>query len=198
MLALQAGHVSVVALVAVLAGAGCAGSPARGPTSNQVPPSTVAGAPSVPTSDPATECAPPTQLSWTDVSLPDGTQFGWVRHFDGHALYLDPAEFFSDDEASAAAREDGEFGETEDLPNPFYIRDPDADVVRIEVAGAFTLTVIDGALYPAERTLRRGALALMYCPNADTPWMYSPPDRLPAQLEIFGGIAGSATEQYLP
>ena len=104
MLALQAGHVSVVALVAVLAGAGCAGSPARGPTSNQVPPSTVAGAPSVPTSDPATECAPPTQLSWTDVSLPDGTQFGWVRHFDGHALYLDLAEFFSDDEASARAR----------------------------------------------------------------------------------------------
>ena len=196
--ALQAGHVSVVALVAVLAVAGCAGSPTRGPTSSQVPPSTAAGAPSVPSSDPATECPPPTQLSWTDVSLPDGTQFGWVRHFDGHALYLDPAEFFSDDEATEAAREDGELGVTEDLPNPFYIRDPDADVVRIEVAGAFTLTVIDGALYPDERTLRRGALALMYCPNADTTWMYSPPDRLPAQLEIFGGIARSATEQYLP
>ena len=195
---LRADKASVVVLVAVLAVAGCAGSPTRGPTSSQVPPATAPGAPSVPTSDPATQCSPSTQLSWTDGSLPDGRQFGWVRHFDGHALYLDPAEFFSDDEANEAARDDGEIGETEDLPNPFYIRDPDADVVRVEVPGEFTLTVIDGARYPAERTLSAAAVALLYCPNADTTWMYSPPDRLPAHLEISGGIARSAIEQYIP
>lgn len=193
----RAGRVSAAALAGVLAIAGCAGSPPRAPTSGQGPAVTAAGTPAAPTTNPASECPPPAALAWTDDPLPDGSQFGWVRHFDGHAIYVDPAEFFSDD-AVEAAREDGEIGETEDLPDPFHIRDPDADVVRVEVLEGFTLTVIDGANYPAERTLSRAALARLYCPDADTAWMYSPPDQLPAHFNLSGGIARTATEQYVP
>lgn len=195
---LRAGIVSVLALAGVLAVVGCAGSPTRAPTSSQGPVVTAAGTAAAPASNPAGECLPPAELTWADGSLPDGKQFGWVRHFDGHAIYIDPAELFSDDEAIEAAREDGAIGETEGLPNPFYVRDPDADVVRVDVQKTFTLTAIDGAEYPAVRTLSRATLARLYCPHANSIWMYSPPDRLPAYLGISGGIARSATEQYIP
>ena len=195
---LRAGRVSVAALAGVLAIIGCAGSPTRTATSSQAPTVTTAGTPDAPTPDPASDCSPPAKLTWTDDPLPDGKQFGSVRHFDGHAIYIDPAEFYSNDEAIEAAREDGEIGKTEELPNPFYIRDPDADVVRVDVPEGFTLTVIDGAKYPAERTLSRATLARLYCPDADTAWMYSSPDQLPVHLNMSGGMARSATEQYLP
>lgn len=195
---LRAGRVSVAALAGILAIVGCAGSPTSAATSSPTPTVTTADIPDSPTPHPASDCSPPAKLTWTDHPLADGKQFGWVRHFDGHAIYIDPAEFFSDDKAIEAAREDGEIGKTEDLPNPFYIRDPDADVVRVDVPEGFTLTVIDGSKYPAERTLNRATLAGLYCPDADTAWMYSPPDQLPVHLNISGGTARSATEQYIP
>ncbi|MDQ7991696.1 MAG: hypothetical protein AAGC63_14925 [Propionicimonas sp.] len=143
-------------------------------------------------------CPPPPSLSWSDDPFPDGTQFGSVRHFDGRSIYLDPAERFSNEDANQAAREDGRIGPTEELPNPVYIRNPDPGVVRVDVWNGFTLTTIDAANYPAQRTLSRADLASLYCPGTDTTWMYSPADHLPVDVIVSGGRAHSATEYYLP
>lgn len=193
---LRLGKSSVAALAGILA-VGCAASPTITASPSHGATVTPAGTSGAAIPDRA-QCSPSAKLTWTDDPLPDGEQFGWVRHFDGHAIYIDPAEFYSNDEANDAARDDGEIGKNEELPNPFYIRDPEADVVRVEVADGFTLRVIDGAAYPDERTLSRVTLANLYCPDADTAWMYSSPDQLPVHLNISGGLARSATEQYVP
>lgn len=143
-------------------------------------------------------CLPPESMTWTDGALPPDRQFGFVRHFDGKALYFDPAEWFSNEAAIEAAREDGEIGPDEDLPNPFYIRDPDAEIVRIPVSGQFSVTVIDGSNYPDGRTLRGTEFAQLYCPGADTDWLYGATDRLPVRLEVRGAQVMGAVEQYMP
>lgn len=180
------------ALAVVLALAGCSATPNETTTPIQTSAAPIA------TASTEGECAPPAALTWTDGSLPDGDQFGWVRHFDGHAIYFDPAEYFRNEDAVRAARKDGHIGDSEDLPNPIYIRDPTADVVRILVSDTFTLTVIDAAKYPAERALGRAELARIYCGQADTTWMYALPGQLPAHVHISAGHTDSGTEQYLP
>lgn len=129
----------------------------------------------------------------TGESQPDGKRFGIVRHFDGQAIYLDPAEWFSNEEASQAAEEDGE-----DLPNPFYLRNREDQVVRLPVSEQFTATVIDGSNYSEERVLSGADFAELYRPGAADAWMYSFPDRLPVHFEVVDAQVVGVVEQYVP
>lgn len=183
----------------VLAVGGCSGSgSAPLATPNPGPSSTVAATQTAATPGSEVECPPPATLAWSEGTLADGRHFGWVRHFDGHAIYLDPAEYFSGEEAAKAALEDGEISRDDELPNPFYIRDPDPGVLRVAVSDRLTVTAIDGADYPSERELDDAAFARLYCPGADAAWMYSPLGALPVFLEVSASRVVSAAEQYVP
>ena len=98
---------------------------------------------SSPTDPPAsTTSAPTTTMQPPDISSTiagaDEEVFGWLRSLetrDGATiLEVDPAEMLTGDEALAAARQDGVIGDDLDLPNDYYIRNPD------ESTSAFTLS----------------------------------------------------------
>ena len=180
-----------------LAFAGCSGAPpVATPDSGPASVTTATQAASMP--GPETECPPPAMLSWSDGTLADGRHFGWVRHFDGLAIYLDQAEYFGGEEAAEAALEDGEISRDDELPNPFHIRDPDPGVLRVAVSDRLAVTAIDSTDYPSVRELDVAAFARLFCPGADAAWMYSPPDALPVHLEVSANRVVSANEQYLP
>nr|WP_300151671.1 hypothetical protein [Propionicimonas sp.] len=131
--------------------------------------------------------------------LPDGKRFGFVHHFDGTALYLDPAEMFSDEAAVRAAREDGEIGPEEDLPDPFYIRNPETTIVRVPVSATLSITLLaseGSSPFPHVRTATE--LAALYCSPDRPDWLYANPDELPMNLVVVNGEVTRADEQYLP
>lgn len=79
-----------------------------------------------------------------DAAVNDGSHQGFFRSIDADGtVEFDAAELLSGDEARDAAREDGEIGEDEDLPNDFYVRDPSAEVVTLAVAADATVELVD-------------------------------------------------------
>ena len=66
--------------------------------------------------------APPVEPT---ASTNGDSLFGAIVDFDRatRSVKVDLAQFLGGDEAIAAAREDGVIGPTQDLPNPFYVRD---------------------------------------------------------------------------
>jgi hypothetical protein len=70
--------------------------------------------------------------------IADGRHFGYVRSVDAAAspatIDVDVAEFLIGEEASAAAVEDGVIAEGEAVPNDYYVRNPEDDVLTLDVA----------------------------------------------------------------
>jgi hypothetical protein len=130
-------------------------------------------------------------------TLPKGTSFGFVRFFDGTAVYVDPAELFGNDAAEKAAREDGEIGPHEELPNPFYVRNRSTAVVRIPVSATLRVQVIDNQDV-AEHAITTAQFATLYCAEARPDWLYSNPENLPANLTMAHGEVTRIEEEYLP
>ena len=78
------------------------------------------------------------------------TVFGWLRSFEDTGgmmtVGVDPAEMLTGDAALAAARQDGKIGQDEDLPNDFYIRNPDDSTTEFTVSPNVVVTL--QACYP--------------------------------------------------
>jgi len=76
----------------------------------------------------------------------DGRHFGYVKSVDASTtpatIQVDVAEFLSGEEANAAAEEDGAIAEGEGVPNDYYIRNEEKDVVTLYVAGDVRVTHI--------------------------------------------------------
>ena len=76
----------------------------------------------------------------------DGRHFGFVKAVNASAtpaaLDIDIAEFLSGEEANAAAEEDGAIAKGEGVPNDYYIRNEEKDVVTLEVARDVRVTHI--------------------------------------------------------
>lgn len=142
-------------------------------------------------------CPAPATIAVTEGALPDGRNFGFVHHFDGAALYVDPAEYFSGEEAVRAAREDGELASGEDLPNPYYIRNRDTAIVRVAVSSTLAVTMLDNQEVAA-RTLTAREFAALYCETAKPSWLYSDPDNVPMDLRVSKSQVVRADEQYVP
>jgi hypothetical protein len=134
------------------------------------------------------------------VMVKAGKVFGIIRFFDGKCLYVDPAEFFGNEAAVKAAREDGEIGPHEDLPNPFYIRNTERDVVAVPVTGKFEVAVLVGTSSGvATRHFTGTQFADLYRSDHKPAWTgYSPLDNLPMELQVSEGRAKRADERYLP
>lgn len=197
--------VAGVTVVAVLASRAPQPVPAvaLAPTGQTVAPSQpqTSGITTSPAASPTsadTGCPPADSLRWSEGALANGRHFGMVRHVDSEAIYLDPARMLGGRKAIRAAREDGAIGPHDGLEDPYYLRDPDSEVVRIPLDDDFTIAIIESVRYPEERTLTGTEFAQLYCPGADPSWMYAGPDGLAVNLEVHSGKATRAAEQYLP
>ena len=98
--------------------------------------STTSGAPNTTT----TTTAPAT----TTVPAAE-TVFGWLRSFEDTGgtttVGVDPAEMLTGEAAVTTARQDGEIGQDEDLPNDFYIRNPDESATEFTVSPDVVVTL---------------------------------------------------------
>lgn len=191
---------------AVLVAAGCAAPvpnrPGVEPTSSSPPTNATPSQSVIPTSASLSATCPvaaPPTLTVSKGSLPKGKSFGFVHHFDGTALFVDPAEMFGNEAAVRAAREDGEIGRHEDLPDPFYIRNRSKAIVRVPVSARLRVFLLDnteGALTPGER--RAAELAALYCGGDRPEWVYSAGPDMPANLTLIDGEVVRIEERYLP
>lgn len=205
------------ALAAVLLLAGCTPS-ATQPSAEPTNPSAASSAPqsalmspSTPTAIDATTTSPsatpsaqcprsvPLTLPVSKGALPSGKSFAFVHHFDGTALYVDPAEFLDGKAALAAAREDGVIGPHDDLSEPFYIRNRSTAIVRVPVSASLRITVLasrGGSPMPEKRSAAE--LAALYCGGPRPDWLYSDPLALPVIITVANGEVTQVHERYLP
>lgn len=131
-------------------------------------------------------------------TLPDGEHFGFVSFFTGDALELSPAGLFTGDEAVNAAREDGEIGPGDDLPNPFYIRYPeDTSALSLPVAVNFEASMLDNVELESRQVDATG-MAALYAGEADDGWVYGPLETLPMIVLVEHGEVVRAEQRYLP
>ena len=131
------------------------------------------------------------------ADLPDGEHFGFLTAFTPTQLTFDPAEVLGGDEATAAAIEDGELEPGEELPNPFFLRNPDPATVDLPVAATFTAQLIDN-FEIAHRPLTVDELAALYNGSDDTGWVYDLLEHLPVDLTVEDGEVVSVVQHYLP
>ncbi len=163
---------------------------------------TVAGGPSAPASAVTTVASPacpalaPADLKVGEGALTAETRFGFVHHADGEAFYVDAAEFFGNDAATKAAREDGKLP-AGGLPNPFYVRNADTSLVRVPVAADVAVSLLE-ATSLKRRPMTADAFARLYCAGSDTAGWYGLVTQLPMALVIADGRITAANEVYLP
>jgi hypothetical protein len=124
----------ILALVTALAACGSDNDAASATTSSTT--STTAA--------PTTTTQPPT----TSSTIPGAGEdvFGWLRSFEMRdaattIVLVDQAEMLTGDEAVVAAREDGVIGADEDLPNDYYIRNPDESTTELMVSPEVVVTL---------------------------------------------------------
>jgi hypothetical protein len=134
-------------------------------------------------------------------SISDGVHFGFVRQVGGDALVFDPAEFLSGEDALTAARDDGAIGPSEDLPNDFYIDNPDEEEIRLGVDPTAQFTLIEsnetGEL--ANKVISYEELVELWTRTDDTSTYYGfVAGELPMTLTIADGRVTAGEQQYLP
>ena len=100
-----------------------------------------------------------------------------------------------------AARADGVIGPTEELPNDFYIRNPEKEEVRLEAhpAAQFTLIGLTSTGELADEIVSLGELARLWSGADDTSQYYGfVVGELPMTLIVSDGVVTEAKQQYLP
>ena len=137
------------------------------------------------------------QVDQAVAELQDGEHFGFLTAFTPTKLTFDPAEILFDEEATAAAIEDGELAPGQTLPNPFYVRNPDPTTVDLPIAATFTAQLIDNVDI-AHRPVTADELAALYDGSGDTTWVYGLLEHLPAELTVDNGEVIRVVEIYLP
>jgi len=172
------------------------------------------------TSEPTDASAPTTLLentSTTDGSAPTSpsttsppeaeTIFGWLRSFEdtGSAIVVavDPAEMLTGEAAVIAAREDGVIGQDEDLPNDYYIRNPDDATTELRVSSdvAVTLQVCyrDGECVTTEQVdLNTWSVLLGAETDPGLGWDWYGAGALPYVFTVVSKVITQVQEQYLP
>ena len=111
-----------------------------------------------------------TTTTETAVTIPDGTQFGFVHRVADGTLSFDPAEFLDAEAGVVVARADGAIGPDEGLSDPFYIHNPKVEDVRLQVdpTAQFTLLAYDSTGTPLlDKTLSYDELAHLWANGDD-------------------------------
>ena len=128
-------------------------------------------------------------------------QFAFIRAIDESEVRYDPATILTGEEAVEAAQADGVLADGEDLPNDFYISNPDTEetVATLDPDGAYYL--IGFSSYGGELVNRQLSVdelvAVLNGANSDAFYGIIPGD-IPMILTLNGDIAIAARQQYLP
>ncbi len=134
------------------------------------------------------------------ITDPEVGQFAFVRAIDESEIRFDPARLLTGEEAVEAARADGVLAEGEDLPNDFYISNPDLDetVATIDPDGTYLLFGFDryGGIIDRQLSLA-DLVAVLNGANSGAFYGIIPGD-VPMNLTLVGGTVVSARQQYLP
>lgn len=147
--------------------------------------------------------ATPTPLPAAGQTLSDGSWFGWVRVDEastGVELIIDPAAMFTGAEAHAAAVAAGVIAPHEDLPNDFFIDNPDDEVFTNLVTTDATL-IVRSAVDPAEQIyLTPDDLHQLFNGTYEGHLIYGiiPGQSIPMSVTISGGMVTAANQVYLP
>jgi hypothetical protein len=141
-------------------------------------------------------------IGWRAFSTPeleDGEHFVFVTAFEPTLITVDPALFFSGEEALAAARDDGVIGPSEELPNPFYVRNPEAERVILDVAGSFHAKLINAVTLEFGAPVDANGFANLFQGAVIPDPVYGfTPDGFPMVIAVEGGEVTAATQQYIP
>ncbi len=183
--------VAVTLMASLIAACGGETGTQDSTTSTTVPPTTTT-APSTPTTSPDQPAA-----------LEDGEWFGFVTtHSDGGAIQLlvDPAEMLSGQEAHDAAVEAGFITEDEDLPNDYFIANPDDQTYLVPVAPGATITVFSAETVDTELTIDIDQLAAIFAGTYEGEMVYGivPGQPVPFDVTIGGGVATVIAQVYVP
>lgn len=136
--------------------------------------------------------------------IPDGEWFGFVTVGEDETgqvtLGIDLAEMLSGQAAHDAAVEAGVIRDDEDLPNDFFIDNPDSVVELVHLADAATITVLSGDDPSTGLLIDVNRLVELYEGTYAGPPVYGIVAHQPIvmDLDIRDGVVVSARAVYLP
>jgi hypothetical protein len=186
-----AATIAVTAMTALVAACGGVSGSERSTTTTTAPPTTTT--------------APPTTTSPADQPplLEDGEWFGFVTTDSSGGvvqLLIDPAEMLSGQKAHDAAVEAGYITEDEDLPNDFFIANPDDQSYLVPVAGDATITVLSGEAVDRALTVSIDDLASIFDGTYEGEVVYGilPGILVPFDVTIVDGEVTVVAQVYTP
>lgn len=140
----------------------------------------------------------------TEVVIPDGDWFGFVtvgRDESGAiTLGVDLAEMLTGQEAHDAAVDAGVIGEDEDLPNDFFIANPESRLELMHLADAALIEVISSDDVSKTLVIEPGQLEALYEGDYVGPDVYGivPGQPIAMDITISDGLITAVTAIYLP
>ncbi|MGH8944528.1 MAG: hypothetical protein ACRDVL_00060 [Acidimicrobiia bacterium] len=133
--------------------------------------------------------------------LPDGETFVFITGIDETGLHLDLAEMLTGREARRAAIEDGIIQPGDNLPNDFYIRNPDASSVGTPVmdGAVYYVLTFDATGQIVETEINHGSLRSIYEDPGGAAVIYGfDPEAFPVTVTIENGAIAGFVQVYLP
>lgn len=166
---------------------------------DSTPPTVVDEAP------PASEDTPPTTVGEPapTADLPDGNWFGFVT-VDGDngptVVTIDIAEILSGEEARKAAVDAGVIEEGEDLPNDFFIYDPDDEIEVLTLADDVVIRVLSASTPETYLTIDASTLESLFNGSYSGEPVYGMGPDIPApmNLTVEDGLVTLIESVYLP
>lgn len=147
--------------------------------------------------------ATPVTIPIASQTLSDGSWFGWVRVDEaatGVELVIDPAAMLTGAEAHTAAVAAGVIAPHEDLPNDFFIDNPD-DQVFTNLVTTDATVIVRSSVDPAEQIyLTPNDLHQLFSGTYEGHLIYGiiPGQSIPMTVTIAGGMVTAANQVYLP
>lgn len=157
----------------------------------QVDTDSEAGAPTVVTESPA-------------ASIPDGAWFGFVTASENGTgeltLGVDLAEMLSGSAAHAAAVQAGVLRENEDLPNDYFIHNPEVAVEMMQLDDRATITVLSGNDPGSSIVMDADQLKALFEGTYAGPPVYGVVAHEPIAMDLIvrDGQVATASAVYLP
>lgn len=137
----------------------------------------------------------------TVAGMPAGETFAYLVEVGSDSVTIDPARMLTGEQARAAAAEDGVIGPNEDLPNDFYIVNPDPGSTSVDVDPDATVTVLafDSAGAMVESPIGLSDLAAAFRGEDPGVEIYGlVPGEFPVTVVIENGTVQSIEQTYLP
>lgn len=154
---------------------------------------------------PTTEDSPPTTVVEPAPAsdLPDGRWFGFVTVNGDNGptvITIDLAEILTGEEAREAAVDAGVIEEGEDLPNDFFIDDPDDEIETLNLADNTVIKVLSGTTPETYLTIDASTLESIFNGSYTGEPVYGMGPDLPAPMEITveDGLVTIIESVYLP